>query len=152
MQITRKISVSVFIDNYGHFTHRFSLIFIPSAVDRMSLNKQKRKWTWSDALLYGKLLPCRIVKAHAAINVTSWQVPMFVQFALPSDAMAAAADRPTEPERSSGQWLLWQRSLNFNVAITSHWIFATRSSVPSFTAATQRAQKAQNCRKDQQKY
>jgi hypothetical protein len=40
-----------------------------------------------------------------------------------------------------------QRSLNFNVAITSYWIFATRPSVPSFTAATQRAQKGTKLQK-----
>lgn len=44
-------------------------------------------------------------QATALQQLTSQAVPKFVQFALPSVAMAAAApaDRPTEPERSSGQ-------------------------------------------------
>lgn len=92
MQITRKISVSVFTESFGHFTHCFSFIFIPSAVERMLLNKQNENGLEATHCCAASYCP-------AAITSQALQMPMFVQFALPSVALAAAApapaDRPT---------------------------------------------------------
>jgi hypothetical protein len=53
----RKISTTAFIDSYGRSTHRFSLMFIISAVEMLSLNKKgmdlKRRPVRYDAALLG---------------------------------------------------------------------------------------------------
>jgi hypothetical protein len=107
MQITRKNSVSAFIDSFDHFTRRFSFIFIPSAFDRMSLNKQKENGLEATSCCTASYCPAGSSGPRQQLTSQAVQVPMFVQFALPSAAMvaaaSAAAERPTEPERSSGQ-------------------------------------------------
>ena len=101
MQITSKISVSAFIDSYGHFTHHFSLIFTPSAVERMSLKKvdlNRRPVVRYAHYCPTGSRPTQQLKSEAVL------VPMLVQFALPSVGMAAAAaaaaDRQTDRARA----------------------------------------------------
>jgi len=103
MKITRKFSISVFIDSYGHFSHCFSLIFIPSAVERMSLNKQKENGPEATPCCTASYCPAGSSGPTQQLKSQAGQVPMFVQFALPSVAMAAAvaaADRPTDRARA----------------------------------------------------
>lgn len=71
----------------------------------MSQNKQKENRLEATPCCTARYCPAGSSGHTQQLTAQAVQVPMFVQFALPSVVMAAAAaaDRPTEPERSSGQ-------------------------------------------------
>jgi len=95
MQITRKISVSAFIESFGHFTHRFSFIFIPSSVERMLLNKQKENGLEATHCCTASYCP-------AAINVTRCAsadvCPVCSSFR--RDGSSSTSSRPTDRARA----------------------------------------------------